>query len=113
MVAAPALMTFALWRSRSVPRWLAVLFLLGLEVAQHWRAAGLVLGRGRLVAPGPTVPVCGPGLRQVVEDRWTHRGLPCRLTGFPVMPPLWTVAASVAVAPLAGTDVAFVVTWLL
>src|ERR1039457_2034414 len=32
--AAPVLMGFALWRSRSVPRWLAVLFLISLEVAQ-------------------------------------------------------------------------------
>lgn len=31
--AAPVL-GFALWRSRSVPRWLAVLFTLGLEVAE-------------------------------------------------------------------------------
>jgi hypothetical protein len=31
IVAAPVLMGFALWRSRSVARWLAVLFVLGLE----------------------------------------------------------------------------------
>jgi hypothetical protein len=33
--AAPVLMGFALWRSRSVPRWLAVLFVIGLEVEPH------------------------------------------------------------------------------
>ncbi|HBW17760.1 MAG: hypothetical protein ACLPN6_22620 [Streptosporangiaceae bacterium] len=41
--AAPVLMGFALWRSRSVPRWLAVLFLIGLEVAQQVSSAGPVL----------------------------------------------------------------------
>jgi len=43
IVAAPVLMAFALWRSRSVPRWLAVLFLLGLEVAQQVPSAGPIL----------------------------------------------------------------------
>jgi hypothetical protein len=43
IVAAPVLMGFALWRSRSVPRWLAVLFFLGLEVAQQVSSAGPVL----------------------------------------------------------------------
>jgi hypothetical protein len=41
--AAPVLMGFALWRSRSVPRWLAVLFFIGLEVAQQVSSAGPVL----------------------------------------------------------------------
>jgi hypothetical protein len=41
--AAPVLMGFALWRSRSVPRWLAVLFVIGLEVAQQVSSAGPVL----------------------------------------------------------------------
>jgi len=40
--AAPALMGFALWRSRSVPRWLAVLFFAGLEVAQQVASLGPV-----------------------------------------------------------------------
>ena len=40
---APVLMGFALWRSRSVPRWLAVLFVIGLEVAQQVSSAGPVL----------------------------------------------------------------------
>lgn len=40
--AAPALMAFALWRSRSVPRWLAVLFFAGLEVAQQVASIGPV-----------------------------------------------------------------------
>jgi hypothetical protein len=43
IVAAPVLMGFALWRSRSVPRWLAVLFVLGLEAAQQVSSAGPVL----------------------------------------------------------------------
>jgi hypothetical protein len=41
--AAPALMGFALWRSGSVPRWLAVLFFIGLEVAQQQISAGIVV----------------------------------------------------------------------
>jgi hypothetical protein len=41
--AGPVLMGFALWRSRSVPRWLAVLFVVGLEVAQQVPSAGPVL----------------------------------------------------------------------
>jgi hypothetical protein len=40
--AAPVLMGFALWRSRSVPRWLAILFVVGLEVAQQVPSAGPV-----------------------------------------------------------------------
>jgi len=36
----PFLMGLALWRSRSVPRWLAVLFFVGLEVAQQASSAG-------------------------------------------------------------------------
>ena len=40
---APVLMGIALWRSRSVPRWLAVLFTVGLEVAQQVPSAGPVL----------------------------------------------------------------------
>jgi hypothetical protein len=38
--AAPVLMGFALWRSRAVPRWLAVLFTAGLEVAESMGAIG-------------------------------------------------------------------------
>lgn len=41
--AAPVLMGFALWRSRSVPRWLAVLFVIGLEVAQQVQSKGIVV----------------------------------------------------------------------
>ena len=41
--AAPILMGIALWRSRSVPRWLAVLFAIGLELAQQVSSAGPVL----------------------------------------------------------------------
>jgi hypothetical protein len=40
--AAPVLMGIALWRSRSVPRWLAVLFTVGIEVAQQVPSAGPV-----------------------------------------------------------------------
>jgi hypothetical protein len=40
--AAPAVMGFALWRSRSVPRWLAVLFFSGLELAQQLGSIGPV-----------------------------------------------------------------------
>ena len=41
--AAPLLMAIALWRSRSVPRWLAVLFFIGLEVAQQMGSIGPVV----------------------------------------------------------------------
>jgi hypothetical protein len=37
---APVLMGIALWRSRTVPRWLAVLFAAGLELAQEVPSAG-------------------------------------------------------------------------
>ena len=37
---APVVMGFALWRSRRVPRWLAVLFTVGLEVAESMGAIG-------------------------------------------------------------------------
>jgi len=41
--AGPVLMGVALWRSRSVPRWLAGLFLIGLEAAQQASSAGPVV----------------------------------------------------------------------
>ena len=41
--AAPVVMGFALWRSRSVPRWLVVLFVVGLEIAQQVSSAGPAL----------------------------------------------------------------------
>ena len=40
---APLLMGVALWRSRAVPRWLAVLFFAGLEVAQQQITSGPVV----------------------------------------------------------------------
>jgi hypothetical protein len=40
---APVLMGFALWRSRSVPRWLAALFVLGFYVAEGQAAKGPVV----------------------------------------------------------------------
>jgi hypothetical protein len=39
---APILMGIALWRSGSVPRWLAILFLVGLELAQQAASGGIV-----------------------------------------------------------------------
>jgi hypothetical protein len=41
--AAPVVMGFALWRSRSVPRWLAALFTVGLEIAEQQSAKGPVV----------------------------------------------------------------------
>ena len=38
--AAPVVMGFALWRSRAVPRWLAVLFTVSLEIAEAMGAIG-------------------------------------------------------------------------
>jgi hypothetical protein len=40
---APLLMGIALWRSRAVPRWLAVLFFAGLEVAQQMGSYGPIV----------------------------------------------------------------------
>jgi len=40
---APVVMGFALWRSRRVPRWLAVLFTVALEVAEQQAAVGPVV----------------------------------------------------------------------
>jgi hypothetical protein len=40
---APVVMGFALWRSRNVPRWLAVLFTVGLEAAEAQSAKGPVV----------------------------------------------------------------------
>jgi hypothetical protein len=39
----PVLMAVALWRSRSVPRWLAILFLVSLEVVQQVPSDGLLV----------------------------------------------------------------------
>jgi hypothetical protein len=41
--AAPVVMGVALWRSRSIPRWLAVLFTVSIEVAQQVPSAGPLL----------------------------------------------------------------------
>jgi hypothetical protein len=40
---APLLMGIALWRSRAVPRWLAVLFWVGLQVAELMGSYGLIV----------------------------------------------------------------------
>jgi hypothetical protein len=40
---APVIMGFALWRSRSVPRWLAALFVVGFYVAEAQSAKGPVV----------------------------------------------------------------------
>ena len=39
---APVIMFVALWRSRLVPRWLTILFLIGLELAEQTPSAGIV-----------------------------------------------------------------------
>jgi hypothetical protein len=72
--AAPVVMGFALWRSRAVPRWLAVLFTVGLEVAEGMGsygpivvlfmlpfAAAMILLAARIwqAADRPPVPVTG------------------------------------------------------
>jgi hypothetical protein len=72
--AAPLLMGVALWRSRAVPRWLAVLFTVGLELAEGMGsygpivvlfmlpfAAAMVLLAARIwqAADRPPVPVTG------------------------------------------------------
>ena len=40
---APLLMAIALWRSRAVPRWLAVLFFVGLELAEQMGSYGPIV----------------------------------------------------------------------
>jgi len=40
---APVLMGYALWRSRSVPRWLAVLFVIGLYAAEFQSSGGAIV----------------------------------------------------------------------
>ena len=40
---APVLMGYALWRSRSVPRWLAALFVIGLYVAEIQSSGGAIV----------------------------------------------------------------------
>ncbi len=40
---APLLMAIALWRSRAVPRWLAALFFVGLEVAEAMDSSGPIV----------------------------------------------------------------------
>ena|SRR5271165_2874727 len=40
---APVLMGYALWRSRSVPRWLAALFVIGLYVAESQSSGGAIV----------------------------------------------------------------------
>ena len=41
--AAPVLMGYALWRSRSVPRWLAALFVIGLYAAEYQSSGGPIV----------------------------------------------------------------------
>ena len=41
--AAPVLLGFALWRSRSVPRWLAALFVIGLYAAEFQSSGGPIV----------------------------------------------------------------------
>ena len=69
---APLLMGVALWRSRAVPRWLAVLFFAGLEVAQQQISSGPVVilymlpfaAAMVLLAPGSgRPPPCPPASR--------------------------------------------------
>ncbi len=52
---APVVMGFALWRSRNVPRWLAVLFTAGLETAEAQSASGPVVVWFMLAPPASHV----------------------------------------------------------
>jgi len=37
---------------------------------------------GRCLTPGRPARICGPGLQQVVEECWAHRGLLGGVAGF-------------------------------
>jgi hypothetical protein len=57
-------MGIALWRSRSVPRWLAVLFFAGLELAQQLPSIG----------PGPAILLALPfAVAMVLLAAWIWR----------------------------------------
>ena len=55
-------MGLALWRSRSVPRWLAVLFVVGLEVAQQVQSKGSLVVLVHAAICGGDGPAGGPDL---------------------------------------------------
>ena len=76
---APLLMAIALWRSRAVPRWLAVLVFVGLELAEQMGSYGPIVIVFMLRSPPPWFcwPSCsgGPPARLLASvRRWTqHR----------------------------------------
>jgi hypothetical protein len=60
--AAPVLMGYALWRSRSVPRWLAALFVIGLYVAESQSSGGAHRRPVHAAIRGSDGPAGGPDL---------------------------------------------------
>jgi hypothetical protein len=78
--AAPVLMAFALWRSRSVPRWLAVLFVIGLEVAQQVSSAGPVLVVVLMLPFALAMLLLAGRVWQAATQPASHGGMPAELT---------------------------------
>jgi hypothetical protein len=69
IVAAPVIMGVALWRNRSVPRWLAVLVTVSLEVAQQVQSKGIAV-----VLLQPVVEALGTRGTRWIGETW-RRGL--------------------------------------
>jgi hypothetical protein len=93
--AAPVVMGVALWRSRRVPRWLAVLFTVGLELAESMGAIGpkVVL----FMLPFAAAMVL------LAVQIWRTAARPAPMTDT-TRTPAATASPDTAVAPLAGSS---------
>jgi hypothetical protein len=87
---APVLMGIALWRSRSVPRWLAVLFVAGLELAQEVPSAGPVRVVLLMLPFAVAMVLLAVRTWQAAADPASHRNLPSD----PASPPASALARS-------------------
>jgi Domain of unknown function (DUF4386) len=85
--AAPVLMGIALWRSRSVPRWLAVLFVAGLELAQQVPSAGPVLVVLLMLPFAVAMVLLAARIWQAAAGPAACPGLPSDLQGPPATAP--------------------------
>jgi Domain of unknown function (DUF4386) len=80
---APVLMGIALWRSRSVPRWLAVLFVAGLEVAQQVSSAGPAIVVLLMLPFAVAMVLLAARTWQAAAGPASHRDLPLDLASPP------------------------------